>query len=135
MTNKNIAILCISTAIASSVVTRYYFPKVNTKTVETTKEVIKTDIKTVTRTITAPDGTTDTTTVTEDHSIKRDSSNKTALTNKQPNWMVSGAVLTDFTRQPPYYGIQVQRRILGPFYIGALLTTKQDVGLSLGFEF
>lgn len=135
MTNKNLAILLASSIVLTFMTTRHYFPKVETKTIETTKEVVHTDIRTVTRTITSPNGQTDTTTVTEDHSTKKDSSNKTSVAYKQPNWMVSGSIQSNYRLDPPAYGVQVQRRILGPFYLGALLTTKHDVGLSLGFEF
>lgn len=135
MNNRTIIGLCLSLCIATFIITRYYFPKIETNTVETTKEVIHTDIKTVVHTVTSPDGTTDTTTVTEDHTIKKDSSNKTSIVYKQPDWLVSASVQSNYLLEPPAYGIQVQRRILGPFYIGALLTTKHEVGLSLGFEF
>lgn len=135
MTNKSILALCLISTVAAAVVTRYYFPKIETKTVETTKEVVRNDIKTVTRTVTSPNGQTDTTTVTEDHSIKKDSSNKIEVAYKQLDWLVSGSVQSNFKFEPPIYGVQVQRRILGPIYVGALADTKGQVGLTVGFEF
>lgn len=135
MTARTVFLLCLISGVGSAVATRYYFPQVQVKTVETTKEVVRTDIKTVVHTVTASDGTTDTTTVTEDHSIKRDSNNKTAVANKQPQWHISGTVQSNYKLVPPIYGIAVNRRILGPIYLGALLNTNSEVGLSIGLEF
>lgn len=135
MAYKNVAILCFITAIVSAAVTQFYFPKIQTKVVETTKEVIKNDVQTVTRTVTLPGGGTESTTTTVDHTQRINSENKTAITIAPKDWLVSGSYSTSIHTLEPIYGLQVNRRILGPTYIGALLNTKGEVGLSIGLEF
>ncbi len=134
MSIRNTVILCLIISAVSIIATRYIFPRIETKTVETTKEVVRTDVQTVVHTITLPSGGTDTTTTIIDHSTRTETSKNTAITSKLPNWQVSGSAQSGIDLKP-YYGIQAQRRILGPFYLGALLNTKGDVGLSIGFEF
>ena len=52
------------------------------------------------------------------------------------NWMVTGAIGAKISLPPSIvYGGMVQRRIIGPFWIGAWGTTNPDVGLSLSVEF
>lgn len=135
MSIKNIILLCLGVSMASIIITRYYFPQVQTKTVEVTKEVIHNDVQTVTHTVTSPNGTTDTTVTTVDHSTHVETNNKISIVSKQPNWLISGSAATDFTGLKPIYGLQASRRILGPVYLGALLNTNHEVGLSIGFEF
>lgn len=128
--------LLVVVAILSAVVTKYYFPRIETQTVETTKEIVKTDIVTVTKIIENKDGSKETTTTTTDHTSKNEtsSSSKTvAATNK--DWMVSVSGDIKTTTRDQYYELQVQRRILGPFYLGAKASTNQTVGVSVGFEF
>lgn len=135
MTLKQSLVACLIVAVAAAAVTRYYFPQIQTKTVEVIKEVVKTDVKTVIHTVTSPDGTTDTTTTIVDHTTRTETENKTSIQAKEINWQVSGSVQSNFRLDPPAYGVQVQRRVLGPFFVGALLNTKGDVGLSLGVSF
>ncbi len=135
MSRKSVLILCIITAAASVAVTRFYFPQIQTKTVETTKEVIHNDVKTIIKTVTEPNGTTTSTTTIEDHTQKIDTSKKLDITTTRKDWLVSGSYSTDLHKLEPIYGLQVNRRILGPAYVGALLNTKGEVGLSIGLEF
>lgn len=127
--------LCLIVAVASAVATRYYLPRVETKTIETVKEVVKTDVKTVIHTVTAPNGATDTTTTITDHSVKSEVDNKTSIVNLKPDWLASGTVKSNLKLETPIYGVHVSRRILGPAFIGAGLDTKGEVTLSLGLEF
>lgn len=135
MAYKNVALLCLIAAIVSAAVTQFYFPKIQTKVVETTKEVIKNDVQTVTRTVTLPGGGTESTTTTVDHTQRINSENKTGITIAPKDWLVTGSYSTSIHTLEPIYGLQVNRRILGPSYIGALLNTKGEVGLSIGLEF
>jgi len=129
MTYKSITILCIVVAIVAAGSTRY-------KTVETTRDVVHNDVQTIVKTIKLPTGEVDTTTTTTDHSVKVDTDNKTAVQLQvAKNWLVSGVYSISIHTLEPSYGLQVNRRILGPIFIGANANTKGEIGLSLGMEF
>ena len=136
---KTVGILVLATAIISAVVTRYYFPKVQTQvqTVEVTKEVVKNNIVTVTKIVKEKDGSETTTTTTTDNSVTQtsDSKSKSKTIAASKDWVISGSVQTKFEGLQPIYGVQVQRRILGPFYLGAMTNTDRAAGVSIGFEF
>jgi len=134
MTIKQVLIYCALCTFASAAATRYYFPSIQTKTVVTEKEVIHNDIQTVTKVVKMPSGETDTITTVIDHTQKTETNTQLSIQLNPKNWIVSGTVQTDY-HFLPYYGAQVQRRILGPILVGALLNTRGEVGLSLGFEF
>lgn len=135
MSLKYTALACLISAIISGAVVNYYFPKITTKTVETTKEVVRTDIQTVVHTVTLPNGAVDSTTTIVDHTQKVDTSKNIAVVNATKDWLVSGSYSTSIHTLEPIYGLQVNRRILGPAYVGALLNNKGEVGLSIGLEF
>lgn len=136
MNLKSILILMAIVAVISAGVTRFYFPKTETKTVEVTKEVVKTDVRTVVRTVERPDGTKETTSETVDHTVKHETETKKSESFKSKDWVVSVSALAKLSTFPqPIYGVQVQRRILGPFYLGAMANTDQSIGVSVGMEF
>ncbi len=135
MITRNIIMLCLVSAVVGAAASLYYFPQIETKNVEVTKEVVKTDIKTIIKTVKAPDGTTETTTTIEDHSVKTGTDKRTSVEYRPKDWHVSGSVYSGLPLTNPYYGVHIERRIFGPFYVGGLLSTKGDVGLSVGFEF
>jgi hypothetical protein len=130
--NKTIIILCLVSATAASALTHFYFPTV--KTVEVEKEVIRNNIQTVTHTVKQPNGAIDITTTTTDHS-------QTVLTdtkkeyNVNRDWVISAFAETSIKLDSPSYGLQVQRRVLGPVFIGGLVNNKGNIGVSLGMEF
>ena len=106
------------------------------KTVEVEKEVTRTDVVTVVREVVKPDGTKETTSTTTDHSIsKRDSTSTTSLAPRQPDWHVSVSYSKTFSDPAPVYGLQVERRILGPFSLGVRADTEKTIGIVIGMEF
>lgn len=135
MTIKQAIIACLLSAIVSAAFTQYYFPKIQTKTVETTKEVVRTDVQTVIKTVTHPGGDTESTTTIIDHTQRIETAKKTDVTITKKDWLVAASYSTSIHTLEPIYGVQVNRRILGPAYIGALLNNKGEVGLSIGLEF
>ncbi len=135
MTLKQVSVLCLIVAVLSAAVTRYYFPQIQTKTVEVTKEVVKTDVRTVVHTVTSPNGTVDSTTTVIDHSTKTETEHKTSVTMAEKNWNVSGFIESNFHLEAPSYGVHIQRKVLGPLSLGVLTNTKGDVGLSIGVTF
>lgn len=52
-----------------------------------------------------------------------------------PNWRVGGLVGVDLSGPSPAYGGQVERRIIGPVYVGAWGLSSGQAGLSVGVEF
>lgn len=137
MTAKEILILCLVVSGVSVASTRYLFPQIRVKTVEVEKDVVHNDIQTVVKTVTLPSGEVDSTTTTVDHSQKIETDSKTSqIATIPPNWLVNGFVSTDSLNiVNPAYGIQVNRRILGPVFIGSLLSSKGQAGLTIGLEF
>lgn len=134
MTNKQVALACLLSAVVSAAVTQRFFPQ--TKTVEVEKDVTHTDVQTVTHTVTRPNGEIDSTITIVDHTQKVDTSSKTVvLAPVPPNWLVSATATTGLKSIEPVYGVNVNRRILGPLFIGGLADTKGNVGVSLGMEF
>lgn len=116
-------------AIIVGAMVHYYWPRIETKT------EIHTVVQnhTITRTIERPDGSKETT-INSTTSMAQDRQKKATI--YKPNWHLSVATLSPIgLRLEPKYQIEVQRRILGPAYVGALLSTKHEVGLSIGLEF
>lgn len=117
---------------------RYLQPaKVETKIKEV--EVIKHDIKTVTHTVTKPDGSTDTTIVQVDKSTEdKSKESQTTISNAKPNWLISATAGKSEGRDlltNPTYGLVVQKRFMGPIYLGAYGNNNKEFGLALGMEF
>lgn len=106
-------------------------PEVRIETQE--KEVVKTDIRTVTRTIERPDGSKETVVETTDKT-KTTASKQAVVQISKPNWMVGVAVESDY-KLVPTYEVEVNRRILGPVFLGLSMNTKVQAGLRLTMEF
>jgi hypothetical protein len=137
MTLKTELILISTLALltfALGALTEHHYAKPVIQSVNVDHDVIHNNIVTVTHTIHEKDGTTDTTTTTMDHTQQVDTDTKT-IAKPLPNWLVAGTYSTEIHTLQPAYGVQVNRRILGPMYIGAGLNSQGMVGLSLGFEF
>jgi len=138
---KYAGVACMIVAIMSAGITRYYFPQVTTqtKTVEVQKSVIQDNIKTIVQTIKLPNGEVDTTSTTIDNTVHTETDTKTSQQIQlapQKNWFVgAGAIVTGVNFANPSYGVYVNRRIMGPFYLGASATTKGEFGVSVGMEF
>lgn len=57
---------------------------------------------------------------------------------RQKNWLISlGAVkpLNSITGSTSNYSAQLQRRLVGPLFVGLTVTTESTIGASLGLEF
>jgi len=132
---------CIVVAIMSAGVTRYYFPQVTveTKTVEAQKDVVQDNIKTITQTMKLPSGEIDTTTTTIDNTVHTDTDTKISQQlqlTPQKNWFIGADTsITGINFANPAYGVFVNRRIIGPFYLGGSVNTKGEFGVSVGMEF
>lgn len=116
MSLKVVAILCVVSMIIGAIVTKMYS--------STEKEEVKDKIVTVIKEHKNSDGSSDTETRTVEN--KKD----TTTTNVIPSsWLATG--LYDFKS----YGVQVQRRILGPVWAGGYVKTNGEFGLAVSIEF
>lgn len=122
---------------------RYYTPeKVVTKTViqTNTVEVTHDHVVTVVKEVTALNGTKTKTTTTIDLSVINSNTDSTTQTQKtvtrdNPQWKTSvqfssSSVLPDYL-----YGVTVERRIIGPVFIGVFGNANRQFGASIGMEF
>lgn len=117
-------------------------PKVVTKTETVVKEVqvIQHDTTTKTHEEVKPDGTKTIDTVVEDkdkeeNKSSADSKASTVVDTTKPQWKVGALGAYDFSTLKPIYGVQVDRRILGPIFVGAFGLNNRTVGLSVSLEF
>lgn len=138
---KYAAIACLVVAAVSASVTRYYFPQVTvqTKTVEADHSVTQNNVKTVTHEVKKPDGEVDTDITTIDSTVHTDTNTETKQATQiapQKDWYIAAtASITGVNFANPAYGVQVNRRILGPIFLGGTVNTKGEFGVSLGMEF
>lgn len=103
------------------------------KTITVEKEVVKTqiDTKTVIKRVKTPDGTVTTEISKEDKSkIESDKSKKVEISNVK-QWRAS--IYT--TLKTDQYGIMLERRLIGPVFVGGWITTEKVGGISVGLEF
>lgn len=135
MNNKQVAIVAVVCFILGGVIVKYYFPNIEHQTTEVTKEVIKNNIRTIVRTIENPNGTKETTTETVDNSVRTETQKKEEITARTKDWHVNVAARTNYDKINLVYDLSVERRILGPFYLGARASTDNTIGASVGFEF
>lgn len=114
---------------------------VKTNTVTQTQDIIHDHIITVTKTVVLPNGEKQTTTTTTNNSVINDKSStqiqSSSVTNYgKPQWKVSAmAGLGANNLTLPIYGAEVQKRLLGPIFVGAWGNSNREGGLSLGLEF
>jgi len=101
-------------------------------------EVVKRDVVTVEKIIKRPDGTVETEKRTEDKStetVNKDTKSKEAsvVVNLKPQWKAQG--LVGLSKDGEVYGAGIERRIIGPVFMGAWGNTAKQVGISLSVEF
>lgn len=105
-------------------------PRIETKIEE--REVIKTDVVTVIKESTNKDGTVVKETVIKDNSVKKSDKEKSELIiTNVPQWRINGAY--DINNRS--YMLGVDRRVLGPIFIGAGYNTVGSVYVGVSVEF
>lgn len=136
MSLKTLLLACLASAAVAAAATRYYYPRVDIQTIETTKDVIKTDIRTVTRLIERADGTKETVTETVDNTKRTIKDTKSHTENRQNDWYVVASVNTRlYADDVPSYAIGIHRRIIGPIFAGVQADAKGAFGVAVGLEF
>lgn len=135
MTNRSVALLAASCLIAGALLTRFYWPAVETKLEVQEKEVIRKQIETRVVHVKQPDGTERTETVIIDNSIERRDSKLSYTKVAQKQYLVGAGVQYEWGRfQAPEYSLVAGRRIVGPVF-GVLTLSKERVQVSGLVEF
>lgn len=116
--------------------------KVVTQTVTEVKTVtvIQHDVQTVTKEIIKPDGTKEIDTVTTDKSVDTSKSEEKIDKTKiveigKPQWKANVQFSPKETKYAYVYGVQIERRILGPVFLGVFGNMDRTLGVSVGLEF
>lgn len=104
------------------------------------KEVVKHDTVIVEKETKLPDGTVVKEKRTEDKTVesrKSDSKEKesTLIVSAKPQWRAGALAGYDLNQFKPVYGGEVERRILGPIFVGVWANTQSTVGAKLSIEF
>lgn len=131
--NLKSLVLPVLGAIVISALVRYYWPRIETKTVTQTKVVETT--RTITKIVKHKDGTEETLIDSTTNSVatKDRTATKAAVVS---NWHTSLSAAKKFDDfEATRAQISIERRILGPIWAGALLSTNHEVGLIIGLEF
>jgi hypothetical protein len=140
---KTGSLVILGVALLAYASGRYLAPsKVVTKVVTVTKEVtVKDDnVKTVVQETDEPNGTVEKTTTTVDLSTEttKDATSVVAQqtkTTEKPQWIIGAQLIPQQGTFGPVYGVEAQRRILGPVFAGAFANTDSKVGLAVSVEF
>lgn len=124
-------LLVLLVAAASCAATKWYWPSYKVETRE--HETVVTKVVTQIRHVKAPDGSETTDTIIVD--TGREDRNRTVNTKPASKWHAQASIHTAFDGLKPEYSLGVERRILGPFFVGLQARTDGSVGLGLGMEF
>ena len=125
----NCVILIVGAALGGALV---YKSKAKPTSSVQTKTLVQNHVVTVTKTVIAPNGAREIDqTITDNtvHDIIQDKIN-----NKVPQWHVSLGASVD-GKLLPSYNLQVERRLIGPLFIGARVETRGALGLVIAVEF
>lgn len=135
MSIKYTGLACLLSAILAAIVTQHYFPTIQTKIVDNTKEVTKVDVQTVIKTTTQPNGQTESTTTITDHSQKIDIEHKSVIVSEPKNWLASGIYTVDIHDAHPIYGADIKYRLFDSLFIGGMVDTTGQPRVTLGWAF
>jgi len=139
MNTRSYVLLGLLLLVVGVAIGRYVTPeRIVTKTIIDTKIVTVVQHDTRTVTVTKPDGTT--TIVSTDKSVDtikqvEHESQVKVVENNKPQWKVSAQFAPKNVKYEYFYGAQIERRILGPIFIGAFGNLDHTLGLSVGLEF
>lgn len=136
MSPKSLTLLLAATVAVSVAGTKYLWPNVQTKTEVVEHETVRKDVVTVVKEVVRPDGTKESTTTIVDRSKETSDSKSTEIKiAARPQWFFQVGAITKSLTDKPDYSLGINRRILGPLFIGANYTTNNNFGLTIGMEF
>ena len=114
-------------------------PKTVTKEVEVVKTVVQKDTKTIIKKVKSPDGTVTTEIVKEDKSNinQNTSKNKETIVNNEKQWKATLFTSYEAIVRPSEasYAASIERRIVGPVFVGVWGSTQGNGGVSVSVEF
>lgn len=143
MDTKYKVLIVVAVGVLGYAFGRYAQPakiQIKTETVIKEVQVEKRNVVTETHEIKHTDGTTETVIKVTDLtkvSTKETSDSKTSetITFNKPQWKVQALLATQTGPVGPLYGVDVERRILGPISAGAWGNTDKKFGASISIEF
>lgn len=137
VTLKSAIIYTLVVAALAVGITKYTWPTVQTQIKVEEKEVVKRDIRTVIKERTKADGTTERETIIVDNSKETKERVTEQKTMKKNDWFIGGGLEIRSSRQlaNPIYKIEVNRRVLGDFFVGVSASTDRSLGVQIGFSF
>lgn len=143
MNYKLLAVISIVLALGGYAVGRYLQPpEVVTKEVEKIKEVevIKRDVKTIIKEVVRPDGSKETTTTIDESTRENtrrqtDNQKEVIVAASKPQWKAGLTAKASISNIVPVYGVQVERRVMGPFFVNAQGWSDGTAALGLSLEF
>lgn len=125
----------MSALIGGAIAYKLLPAKIEVKTEIKEHEVTQNHIVTVTHEVTKPDGTKEIITTTTDNSVEHKDKQIEIQKSSPKDWFLTAGVARESLTSDNIYQISVNRRILGPLYIGGSFNTEKQLGLNLGMEF
>lgn len=141
---KYLGLVVLVAMALGAYLTRQFAPREVDKTQIVNHDVVHDHVVTVTKEITNKDGTKEVDTTTTEDKAQTNNQVKSVIDSKpdpvsKSQWFVTAGAGLDFSKVEnftnPIYQASVNRRILGPIYLGAYGNTKSQVGLQVGLEF
>jgi hypothetical protein len=132
---KTLIVYTIVIVILSVIVTKRFWPTIDTQVKVEEKEVIKRDVRTIIKEQTKPDGSSTKETIIVDNSKEVSTKKSEQTITKKKDWFVAAGVEATSRSLNPIYRIEVNRRVLGDVYVGVSGRTDGLIGLQIGFSF
>lgn len=109
-----------------------FMPRIETKIEE--RETVKKDVVTIVKEVTRPDGSKERTeTIVDRSKEKKQQSSTHQEVAPLAGYRLSVAALKSSDKE--YYALSAERRLFGPYWLGVSYNTKNELGLSVGWEF
>lgn len=105
-------------------------------------EHTKKEKRQITKEVTHPDGTKETVVINEeinssDKQKEKQSTSEKVVENSKKQWKVAATAVKkkDPQHNSIVYGVNVEKRLFGPLFIGTSFNQDRDFGVSIGLEF
>lgn len=126
MSIKMSALIAVIAFIAGIAVSRFQFPS------EVKEETKQNDVVTIIKEVIRPDGTKE----VDTRIVDRTKEVIKEVQYKKPDWRIQGGVGVHLASSlVPVYSVGVERRILGPMWLGAGADTTGLIKLTVAVEF
>lgn len=133
MSKRSVLIVIVISMVVGGIIAKKYMPTI--KEVQTEKVVTQTKVITVVKETKHPDGTTETETTTTDNSTKTEDRNDTKIIQQlMPQWHAGAGYGINEARLPTY-SAHIERRLLGPVWLGLRASTAKEYSVTASLEF